>query len=409
MHLERFIIENNQININEKELSDLIKKYGEKTINDELVKLIISGKVTFPYKKYFMDDVNIMYKRLCEYKPKIRYSSYIIPNIKFNWNFDNTFQGKYMTFVSPNKDYDTMDIIVDYFQEHARLSALRSDTTKTPLQCWTIKECVTIIVSYAMSLKSISSYTLRESIYHAKITEATQFKPTLVVSIIKTLYADPSSINYLDISSGWGDRLVGAMAAGVKKYLGFDPNTTLKVGHDKIRERFISLTNGDISNPTSRFEIRYEPFESTDLGNSTFDLVFSSPPFWDFEKYTDLPGQSIITHNTYVKWIVGFLFTSLARACQHLNNRGFIIIHITDVYRTKVVEPMILFIQGYLKNIHFQGVISSLAEESSNKHRPMWVWKKNTTLEIKDAKAARINLAKFYPAIHSGMKGIYYM
>ena len=35
-----------------------------------------------------------------------------------------------------------------------------------------------------------------------------------------------------------------------------------------------------------RFEVRYLPFEAAVIGDETFDLVFTSPPFFDLEVYS---------------------------------------------------------------------------------------------------------------------------
>ena len=68
-----------------------------------------------------------------------------------------------------------------------------------------------------------------------------------------------------------------------------------------------------------------------------FDLVFTSPPFFDFEVYTDLPGQSIQGANNKLQtWLVNFLFVALSKAWDRLEPGGHIAIHITDVMSAKV-------------------------------------------------------------------------
>ena len=63
----------------------------------------------------------------------------------------------------------------------------------------------------------------------------------------------------LDFGAGWGDRLVGAIAADVEEYCAFDPNLALKEGHDKIIETFVPKEN------KNRYHIHYEPYESANL------------------------------------------------------------------------------------------------------------------------------------------------
>ena len=63
----------------------------------------------------------------------------------------------------------------------------------------------------------------------------------------------------------------------------------------------------------------------------TFDLVFSSPPFFDFEIYTDAPGQSTQSFPEYEDWLVNFLFFAMNKCWSVLEDDGHMAIHITDV------------------------------------------------------------------------------
>jgi len=103
----------------------------------------------------------------------------------------------------------------------------------------------------------------------------------------------------LDISAGWGDRMVAAIATDLECYHGFDPNTALQPGHDQLREAFVEP--GD----RNRFQVTYSGFEGATLAPGTYDLVLTSPPFFNFEIYTSLPGQSVDTYPTLDAWLTG--------------------------------------------------------------------------------------------------------
>ena len=51
---------------------------------------------------------------------------------------------------------------------------------------------------------------------------ASQFKP----SIAKAFYDYFGSVNVLDFSAGWGDRLAGFIVESTKSFVGIDPNST---------------------------------------------------------------------------------------------------------------------------------------------------------------------------------------
>jgi 16S rRNA G966 N2-methylase RsmD len=116
----------------------------------------------------------------------------------------------------------------------------------------------------------------------------------LAVAIIRRFKAT----RMLDISAGWGDRLSAAIATNLAKYQAFDPNTSLKEGHDRIINAFVPVEQRRC------FNITYTGFEHAQLKADEFDLVFTSPPFFDFEIYTALPGQSVDTYKSLDAWLV---------------------------------------------------------------------------------------------------------
>lgn len=227
------------------------------------------------------------------------------------------------------------------------------------------------------------------------IKECTSFKPVLVVAIIHIL----GGSKFLDFSAGWGDRLIGAIAAGVKRYVGVDPNHNLKEGHSAIIQRFCKQEE------VKNFEVIYEPFQTATLPqNETFDLIFTSPPFFDFEIYINSDGQSVKEYPKFEDWLVFFLCVSLKKCWGVLENEGHMAIHVADVYKTKVCEVMNLFIQ-LLPGAHYYGLISSTGAEQ--KPRPIWIWKKlGEHSELERTNQAKSFLEKYFSSIYGKMKTI---
>jgi hypothetical protein len=148
--------------------------------------------------------------------------------------------------------------------------------------------------------------------------------------------------------------------------------------------------------------VRYEPFEEAELDERTdrFELVFTSPPFFDFEVYTDLPGQSVLAYPSLDRWLVFFVFRALDKAWRHLEPLGNMAIHITDVFTTKVCEAWNLWAQWQLPAAHFQGVIASVG--LAEKHRPIWIWRKlHGTLDAERPKRAAQLLREHFPSVYN--------
>ena len=218
----------------------------------------------------------------------------------------------------------------------------------------------------------LTASNVREHLY-TTWKECTQFKPSLAVSVIKFFKAK----RVLDFSAGWGDRLAGAIAANVDRYTAYDPNTSLTQGHSAIISSYVAADRrGD-------YTVTYTGFEGATVPHQDYDLVFTSPPFFDFEIYTSLPGQSVDTYKSLNSWMVDFLFACLKKAWDALQINGHIVIHITDVFKTKVCERMCLLVTWQLRGAHYRGVLNSVG--FVGKPRPMWVFRKQAPSDDDDS------------------------
>lgn len=186
-------------------------------------------------------------------------------------------------------------------------------------------------------------------------------------SIAKDVIVTFKGTRVLDFSTGWGGRLLGAIAADVELYHGFDPNSALQEGHDEI---ISSLVPVEIR---SNFSIRYEPFETATVASQEYDLVFTSPPFFDFELYSEEAGQSILSYPDLEDWVVRFLFASVKKAWEVLEEDGHFVIHLQDG-ESVLCERLCLFFLAYLPGAQHVGVIGWRGADGQTS--PLWVFQK---------------------------------
>ena len=197
-----------------------------------LASLYVSGLLCFPWKRLFDGSPDTRMANLRRHAPVLDTSPRRPHNIRFfsrwpsgRWFLPLRFRGQSCTFVHGRGDYDAMDVIADFFQERRRLEAVRQDQEHPPLAMWRQRDFAQQVVQDALgSLGQITAYALREKVYE-HVKECTQFKPSLAVAVLRLFHAE----RVLDFSAGWGDRLIGAIAAGVRTYHAWDPNTALKV------------------------------------------------------------------------------------------------------------------------------------------------------------------------------------
>jgi hypothetical protein len=161
-----------------------------------------------------------------------------------------------------------------------------------------------------------------------KIYSGTQsvsgFRPSVAKCVVETLFPNRKTVGVLDPCMGWGGRMFGTVTSPVvDRYVGFDPATETVEGLMCLKDKLFDLeliSNTDIDVIKGAFE---ESKFALDM-HDKFDLVMTSPPYFDIEKYSDEPTQSFKKFNTYDKWVKGFLEPSIKLSHSALKNGGYI-------------------------------------------------------------------------------------
>jgi len=185
----------------------------------------------------------------------------------------------------------------------------------------------------------------------------------------------------LDFSSGWGDRLCGFLASDAKHYVGVDPNESLFQGYDRML--------ADFNVPNKKVELFNSCAEDVSYGNREFDLVFTSPPYYDVERYTQESNQSWKQYKKLDNWLNNFLFQALDNAWDHLKRGGHLVVNISDVYChheiNKICDPMNDYIKSlnrasYLGCYGYQMMKRPNSRTQKGKEgkfaEPIWIWRK---------------------------------
>jgi hypothetical protein len=321
----------------------------------------------FPFKKYHLteDYIKSCFGELCQYTGKITPAKYkLLDHENCGFGHDCS-QNKiqYVIFTQP-EEYEAYDILSDYFQEEQRLKARRAGNKESMLQLWP-KIKANAAAAAKNEFGHINAYTLREAAYmlYGKRYECTSFRPTLITIFIKYFNAR----RILDMSAGWGDRLIGAMACDIDCYLGCDPNIKLQAGYNSMISLFEACPN--------KFQVLPVGFEHAELPAEPFDMMFSSPPFYNFEEYVRHKSQSI-NKRSYAQWLEEFLFPSMIKALAHLKGGGHIVLSISNVPKYKIATDLINFMSD---KANFLGVIpytSSTNKKVVKSPMPIWIWQK---------------------------------
>ena len=385
-------IKDGKINLTEK----TYRKYDKEFISTKIIDKIQSGELKFPHPpeyctpKFKEDAFQILKK----YEPEVvnsRHSNYQqklgrevwqkmnlpVDGYKLGYTYINTQPG----------DYEA-DKLIDCFTGLQRMKCKREGKELSPFAAWNNKDYMKLVIEkYVDEKEDLTSFNLRESFYKLssklpekyKNMECNFFKATLAASVYHAFLRDSTKTRVLDISAGWGDRLLAALAKNLDSYLAFDPNTSLQPGYRAMIDEYMESKK-------DQYKVIDAPFESAEaiLEGREFDLIFTSPPYFDLEVFTTEGEQSIITHSTFEKWMVHFLFKSLYIAWNTLAPDGNMVIHIDDfskgIEKHRIIEPMVLFVCGWCSNARFDGVVGASGYNKKKDYKsPMWVFKKKSS------------------------------
>ena len=234
------------------------------------------------------------------------------------------------------------------------------------------------------------------------------FRPATAKALYE-LYGKENS-KVLDTSSGFGGRLLGFFTAkNTAEYVGIDPNTADSC--NKFIE-FMQMRFG-INKKAYVNKIGSEDFtiENYPQYENYFDISFTSPPYFNIERYSDDITQSHVKFNTYDAWIDGFYRNTIYNSCNSLKLDGVFAVNISWVDNIKEYTEEFLNDCGfyiikedkYLLRIHPRE--SSYGSDKMSKYEPIWVAKHYTEL-LRDGMITREKAEECYNRVKFGNKRI---
>lgn len=183
------------------------------------------------------------------------------------------------------------------------------------------------------------------------------FPITMALNVYR--YFKPKYV--LDFSAGWGDRLIAAMAYGCH-YRGVDPNKNMSKKYKEMINFFDKSEN--------KYSVEKIGFENYDVKEDEkwgeYDLVFTSPPFFDLERYSSDSTQSNVKYKTLSEWKEDFFYKCLDKSVDAVKDGGNIALYINDYKGYKFVGDSI----RYMKNkdgVTYEGSIQWIAERYPKK------------------------------------------
>jgi len=201
-----------------------------------------------------------------------------------------------------------------------------------------------------------------------QVRTPTNFKPGVAKALYER-YVPPTGVVW-DPCVGYGGRMLGALAAGVN-YIGTD----VEEGSIRGAQNLVEVLGMENS-----VRLHLGPAEEFDP-QEVLDFVFTSPPYFDRERYSENPQQSWMRYGTNLDdWAEGFFRPIVQVAFQRLKTQGFFALNIRDLKTRTDVIPLeacvckVLEDEGFVSYETLKMPLASIGNESSN-YEPIFVYR----------------------------------
>lgn len=198
---------------------------------------------------------------------------------------------------------------------------VRSNNSLTPYEAFIDDETFKKVIRKRLKMGTyVSDSGIRKMLkIFTGVQGVSNFRPTAAACIYDK-FAKGGVV--WDMSGGWGGRLLGAIVGGVDTYIATEPSHETRLGLQAMAHEYAEK------------RIWYDIVES---GSEVFlpqknslDLCFTSPPYFDLEKYADEPTQSYIKFDNKEAWVEGFLRPTFENCHYGLKTDKHMIINIAD-------------------------------------------------------------------------------
>ena len=401
-YFDKFLGMTPYLSIDEKEWGYIKDTFEKQDVKESLAKVAMTYEI--PYAEISKKDAYQHYLKL----KGMKHTDVLVDGEWFaregtEYTYNLNFDGKQQYFRRLNAGNNSSN----HFQQKNRWS-VDGAVSPGPQRTWENEKFMTSLMGSAYSLKmpKINRNVLRTMIGLRKYICA-QFKP----NVAKVLYDKLGSKNILDFSAGWGDRLAGFYASETSEYyVGIDPR---KENHPIYNEQSEFYdTHRTMFEPKKKVEFICSPAEEVDFTRytDTFDTVFTSPPYFNVERYSYDDTQSWVKYKEIDEWNENFLQKTLKNLWCSVKSGGYLLVNISDVYSSsksskswlEICNPMNNFLSTFTDS-EYQGCIGmelakrpnsggagtaksedytkealKKTEETKDKTfcEPIWIWRK---------------------------------
>lgn len=209
---------------------------------------------------------------------------------------------------------------------------------------------------------------------------ATNYSPMRAKAIYER-FCPKNGIIY-DYSAGFGGRMLGALSSSYNfTYIGTDPNTETYECLQTLGKYIES-----VSKRSNSYQLFNKCSEDLHLEDESVDFIFSCPPFFTLEKYTEENTQSIKKYPKYDDWLENYVRPTIKNCKSALKPNGLYGVNIVNFWlggkKYLIAEDWLRIAQE--EGLVLQGVfpIVSKARKKKEDQDQIYIFSKHKNITI---------------------------
>ena len=235
---------------------------------------------------------------------------------------------------------------------------VKCNDLKTPMEVFNDDELFKKVIDKRMLMgDNISDNGIRKMLkIFTGVQSVSNFRPTASASIYSLFTENGDTV--WDMSSGYGGRLLGASLLNIN-YIGTEP---CKKTFNGLNEMIKDFDFNSII-----YNIGSEEFKPE---KESLDFCFTSPPYFDLEKYSDEETQSYKKYPTFDLWLNKFIRKTFENCYYGLKKDKYMVINIANIDIKEIAEDV-----GFKLVDEWKLALSSI-NKTGFKYEPIYIFKK---------------------------------
>lgn len=223
--------------------------------------------------------------------------------------------------------------IANFFHHH--MMKVRCGKNRTPYEQFANKDLLRDAIQRWMDLGNKPSFSGLRRILRTRdgVRSVVNFKPAIAQYFYKKYC--PNNGEALDPCAGYGGRLTGCISTNKNiLYHGIDPCGPTAIGNTRLASTFKDW----------KFRFRFDTGCAEDimptLSKKSYDLIFTSPPFFNTEQYSNEKSQSWVRYPKYDEWRDKFLKV-IINYSQLLLRGGYLILNVKNYKNAPIADDTV--------------------------------------------------------------------